>query len=314
MMSGAKLSNIRPRLSSTVVKENGVMPSPGGDGSARSKRSRKRKRFADEEPLVLEPATAAGGPESHRKSSVTTPATSSLASSKPARVIRATREVVPPGGFLSKLHPSPSSVVRRNSVLSPKKLPFQRSRNPLVSSVSTAASPLSNNASPVKKSGRSRPVGINSTAAISEKDSMAAAAPKIVSDGLKSPARNKAAAENSNLLAVTAPVIELGGPSNNNFDKTSILSGDGKRGVPSEAVAAGRPPIFCNGGTSTGGAVVGQLLPYLRFDFSLSPSELANNLVEGRNVPGPGQPILMESPKLPSGWIKKVTVRQGFQI
>eukprot|EP00092_Neocalanus_flemingeri_P040320 GFUD01043915.1.p1 GENE.GFUD01043915.1~~GFUD01043915.1.p1 ORF type:complete len:1327 (+),score=371.71 GFUD01043915.1:99-4079(+) len=48
---------------------------------------------------------------------------------------------------------------------------------------------------------------------------------------------------------------------------------------------------------------------YLSFDFSLPPDQIYSKLVEGVNVPGAKKPILMKSPKLPIGWVKKVLLR-----
>jgi len=51
------------------------------------------------------------------------------------------------------------------------------------------------------------------------------------------------------------------------------------------------------------------IFEYLNFDFSLPPDKLYSKLVEGVNVPGAKKPILMRSPKLPPGWLKKVILR-----
>jgi len=48
---------------------------------------------------------------------------------------------------------------------------------------------------------------------------------------------------------------------------------------------------------------------YLNFDFTLPPDKIYSKLVEGVNVPGAKIPVVMKSPKLPTGWVKKVTLR-----
>jgi hypothetical protein len=131
-----------------------------------------------------------------------------------------------------------------------------------------------------------------------------AASELLIMSGLKSPARGTKALDSH---PVAPPVIELG-PANNNCD----------RKVTSPVAASPSATLMDQGRGSTGKSPVmaaadtGDPYPYLRFDFSLPPCELARNLVEGLNIPGSARPILMEAPKLPPGWSKKVTVRQGF--
>jgi len=48
---------------------------------------------------------------------------------------------------------------------------------------------------------------------------------------------------------------------------------------------------------------------YLTIDFSLSPTEISKQLVEGVTIPGATEPLVMSSPKLPVGWQKKVLRR-----
>merc|ERR1719376_1571027 len=50
---------------------------------------------------------------------------------------------------------------------------------------------------------------------------------------------------------------------------------------------------------------------YLNFDFSLPPEQLLAHLEEGVTVPGPTSPLTMASPKLPSGWVKRVSLRSA---
>ena len=48
---------------------------------------------------------------------------------------------------------------------------------------------------------------------------------------------------------------------------------------------------------------------YLNFDFSLPTDKLQSKFIEGVNIPGAKKPVLVRSPKLPAGWVKKVTLR-----
>ena len=50
-------------------------------------------------------------------------------------------------------------------------------------------------------------------------------------------------------------------------------------------------------------------LPYNRIDLSRDPEVIAKELVEGYNVPGPAQPIPIDSSSLPTGWRKRVVQR-----
>jgi len=51
------------------------------------------------------------------------------------------------------------------------------------------------------------------------------------------------------------------------------------------------------------------IFEYLKFDFSLPVDVLYSKLVEGVNIPGARNPLVMRSPKLPPGWLKKVILR-----
>jgi hypothetical protein len=285
------------------------LPGDGGGSGGRSKRARKRKRFADEEPeesggigigcspLVLLPATAGGGPESLATATPDAAGKPTTAST-PGRMIRVTRESVPG---------SSKAAVRRNPILSSKKLPLQRSRHRPVSFPAAASlSSPSVIVSPVKKSSRLRQVS-GTAGAVQE--------PKI--DARIVIAGRVKGLEKSH---PTPPVIELGGPSNNNSDKALSsavtpaggCSAERKRTHHNTTAEEKSPPLPQSGGVSNGESCGGdERYPYLRFDFSLPPCELARNLVEGVNVPGCARPILMQAPKLPPGWTKKVTVRQG---
>jgi len=70
-----------------------------------------------------------------------------------------------------------------------------------------------------------------------------------------------------------------------------------------------------NNSTTTNGASEPALLlktpAYLNFDFSLPPDQLLAQLEEGVTVPGPTTPLTMASPKLPSGWTKRVSLRSA---
>ena len=66
--------------------------------------------------------------------------------------------------------------------------------------------------------------------------------------------------------------------------------------------------------TSNGASEPASLLKtpaYLNFDFSLPPDQLLALLEEGVTVPGPSSPLTMASPKLPSGWTKRVSLRSA---
>ena len=54
----------------------------------------------------------------------------------------------------------------------------------------------------------------------------------------------------------------------------------------------------------------GKLLPYLQFDLSDDAELIAEKMVEGVNIPGLGQPILVDSSSLPEGWEKRVIQRR----
>ena len=70
-----------------------------------------------------------------------------------------------------------------------------------------------------------------------------------------------------------------------------------------------------NNSTTSNGASEPALLlktpAYLNFDFSLPPDQLLALLEEGVTVPGPTTPLTMASPKLPSGWTKRVSLRSA---
>ena len=52
-----------------------------------------------------------------------------------------------------------------------------------------------------------------------------------------------------------------------------------------------------------------QSLPYLQFDLGADPELIAEKMIEGVNIPGMGQPILVDSSSLPEGWEKRVYQR-----
>jgi len=54
-------------------------------------------------------------------------------------------------------------------------------------------------------------------------------------------------------------------------------------------------------------------LKYLMFDLTLEPRLIAEKMVEGVNIPGPGVPIPIDSSKLPIGWEKRV-IQRGIGI
>jgi len=51
------------------------------------------------------------------------------------------------------------------------------------------------------------------------------------------------------------------------------------------------------------------IFEYLNFDFNLPPEKINSKLVEGVTIPGAKKPLVMRSPKLPPGWLKKVILR-----
>ncbi len=59
--------------------------------------------------------------------------------------------------------------------------------------------------------------------------------------------------------------------------------------------------------------VNGKTLKYLMFDLSLDPKLIAEKMVEGENIPGPGLPIPIDSSRLPNGWEKRV-IQRGIGI
>ena len=61
---------------------------------------------------------------------------------------------------------------------------------------------------------------------------------------------------------------------------------------------------------SKGGKENGKVLPYLQLDLSSDPELIAEQMVEGVNIPGMGQPIPVDSSSLPDGWEKRVIQRR----
>ena len=59
-----------------------------------------------------------------------------------------------------------------------------------------------------------------------------------------------------------------------------------------------------------GGKENGKILPYLQLDLSSDPELIAEQMVEGVNIPGMGQPIPVDSSSLPDGWEKRVIQRR----
>ena len=62
--------------------------------------------------------------------------------------------------------------------------------------------------------------------------------------------------------------------------------------------------------TMSGGKENGKILPYLQLDLSSDPELIAEQMVEGVNIPGMGQPIPVDSSSLPDGWEKRVIQRR----
>ena len=54
----------------------------------------------------------------------------------------------------------------------------------------------------------------------------------------------------------------------------------------------------------------GKLLPYLQLDLTSDPELVAEQMIEGVNIPGMGQPIPVDSSSLPVGWEKRVIQRR----
>lgn len=54
-------------------------------------------------------------------------------------------------------------------------------------------------------------------------------------------------------------------------------------------------------------------LKYLMFDLTSDPRLIAEKMIEGVNIPGPGVPIPIDSSKLPNGWEKRV-IQRGIGI
>ncbi|XP_040573433.1 uncharacterized protein [Lepeophtheirus salmonis] len=57
----------------------------------------------------------------------------------------------------------------------------------------------------------------------------------------------------------------------------------------------------------------GKKLEYLLFDMNLEPNLIAKQMVEGYNIPGPGEPIPVDSSNLPDGWEKRV-IQRGLGV
>jgi hypothetical protein len=68
-----------------------------------------------------------------------------------------------------------------------------------------------------------------------------------------------------------------------------------------------------DGHVESSGAKENGRLKYLMFDLSLDPKLIAEKMVEGLNIPGPGCSIPIESSRLPNGWEKRV-VQRGIGI
>ena len=54
-------------------------------------------------------------------------------------------------------------------------------------------------------------------------------------------------------------------------------------------------------------------LKYLLFDMTSEPRLIAEKMIEGVNIPGPGVPIPIDSSRLPNGWEKRV-IQRGIGI
>ena len=64
------------------------------------------------------------------------------------------------------------------------------------------------------------------------------------------------------------------------------------------------------GGHKPSGKENGKVLPYLQLDLTAEPELLAEQMIEGVNIPGMGQPIPVDSSSLPEGWEKRVIQRR----
>ena len=62
--------------------------------------------------------------------------------------------------------------------------------------------------------------------------------------------------------------------------------------------------------TGNAGKENGKLLPYLQLDLTSDPELVAEQMIEGVNIPGMGQPIPVDSSSLPVGWEKRVIQRR----
>ena len=68
-----------------------------------------------------------------------------------------------------------------------------------------------------------------------------------------------------------------------------------------------------DGHVEPSGAKENGRLKYLMFDLTLDPKLIAEKMVEGLNIPGPGCSIPIDSSRLPNGWEKRV-VQRGIGI
>jgi hypothetical protein len=71
----------------------------------------------------------------------------------------------------------------------------------------------------------------------------------------------------------------------------------------------GAPPA----GSDSNPAKENGRLKYLLFDLTLDPRLIAEKMIEGVNIPGPGVPIPIDSSRLPNGWEKRV-IQRGIGI
>ena len=68
-----------------------------------------------------------------------------------------------------------------------------------------------------------------------------------------------------------------------------------------------------NASTESNPAKENGKLKYLMFDLTLDPRLIAEKMIEGVNIPGPGVPIPIDSSRLPNGWEKRV-IQRGIGI
>ena len=113
------------------------------------------------------------------------------------------------------------------------------------------------------------------------------------------PSSSKASKASSSASSSSAAKADGGGSSSKK---------EGRKSLPSSSEAPSKSKLA----TATLSNLSGKFpskLPYLLFDMDKPPEEIAKQMVEGHNVPGPGVAIPVDSTMLPDGWEKRAIQR-----